>query len=232
MTFRKLAVGAVIGCAVILSANANAYVSFYFAEKGTTTQITNKTIGGIGSTFDVTLCLQIVGDTFPLTSVETFVGYDRADSYSSGVTPLDGKIGLNGTPEVALTNPNSHFPTLFLFTGPGATRGSEVIRPYGLDVSQALQGGGSPYSTNGQAIQLFDLSLKNTGLSSGSYTLVIWDAGDSLQDTSWVGSGAANLRPGEHAGTLTVNVGAVPEPASMIAIGLGASALLMRRRKK
>ena len=237
MNAKKLILASLISATVMASTSASAsYVTFFFAEKGTTTQITDKTIGGIGTTFDLTLCMKIVDMSFPVSFVDTFVGFDQTNKVGDSATPLLGKIGLNGTLSAAVKNPDANFMSTVKALSGGETpsgAGDDSLRPYGVDVNQFadLQ---SEIDFGNDVVKLFDISLKNLGIGSGgTYTLVLWDAGTGALNTSLISNTANDIyRPGNYAGTLTLHTAAVPEPASMIALGLGASALLMRRRKR
>lgn len=217
-----------------LVGSASAHVTFYFAAKGTTTQITDLNIGSIGSTFDLTVCMQIVGFQFPVSAVDAFVGFDKANSNLASATPLDGVIGLNGTLAAAITNFNANLPIhLKALTG-GETKdgfASDSIRPYGVDVD-LFSDFNTEVDLGNDPVALFDISLTNLNLSNGTYQLVLWDAGTGAVNTSLITNLNGDInRPGDWAGTLTLHA-PVPEPASIIALGVGASALLMRRRRK
>ncbi len=217
-----------------LVGSASAHVTFYFAAKGTTTQITDLNIGNIGSTFDLTVCMQIVGFQFPVSAVDAFVGFDQANSNLASATPTDGKIGLNGTLAAAITNYNANLPIRMKGLTGGETKdglASDSLRPYGVDVN-LLSDFGTEFDFGNDPVALFDISLKNVNLANGTYQLVLWDAGTGAVNTSLITNLNGDIyRPGDWAGTLTLHA-PVPEPASLIALGVGASALLMRRRRK
>jgi|GEM_PF-6055440 len=217
-----------------ITGSASAHVTFYFAQQGTTTQITDLNIGDVGSTFELTVCMQIVGFTFPVSAVDAFVGFDRATSNLTTAAPLDGKIGLNGTPSAAVKNYNPNLPIRLKDLTGGETRlGSpdDSVRPYGVDVN-LFADFGTEFDFKNDPVALFDISLKNLNLSSGTYELVLWDADQGAVNTTMITNLNSEIhRPGQWAGRLTLHA-PVPEPASLIALGLGASALLMRRRKR
>lgn len=236
LKMKKLILGSLVVAAAMVS-TASAHVTFYFAAKGTTTQITDLNIGSIGSTFELTVCMQIVGFTFPVSAVDAFVGFDTANSNTTSATALDGKIGLNGTIAAALTNYNANLPIRMKGLTGGETKlgsSDSSIRPYGVDVN-LLADFGTEYDFGNDAVALFDISLKNLNLADGeSYQLVLWDAQQGGSGTSLITNMNSDIyRPGDWAGTLNVHApAAVPEPASMIALGIGASALVLRRRRK
>lgn len=233
MKAKRIVLASLVAVAGLVS-SASAYVTFYFAEKGTTNKITDLNIGDIGSTFDLTVCMQIVGMRFPVSAVDAFVGFDRTTSNLTTATPMDLKIGLNGALAAAITNYNVNLPIRMRALTGGETKvgmGDGSVRPYGVDVN-LFADFGSEYDFGNDPVALFDISLKNIGLGSGTYDLVIWDAGQGAINTSLITNLNSDIvRPGDYAGRLTLHA-PVPEPASLIALGLGASALLMRRRKK
>jgi len=233
MKAKRIVLASLIAVAGIMG-SASAHVTFYFAEKGTTNKITDLNIGGIGSTFDLTVCMQIVGFQFPVSAVDAFVGFDKTNSNQSTATPQDGKIGLNGTLSAAITNFNANLPIRMRGLTGGETKvgfGDGSVRPYGVDVN-LFADFGSEFDFGNDPVALFDISLKNLNLGNGTYQLVLWDAGQGAVNTTMITNLNGDIyRPGDWAGTLTLHA-PVPEPASLIALGLGASALLMRRRKK
>ncbi len=106
-----------------------------------------------------------------------------------------------------------------------------------LTISNAVDG--TLFGTNGVQSTTFTLSLTGTGfiLPSG----ITLTAGQSVQsilhmDTATAGSKSATLlitdtATGQQRSVALSGIVAVPEPASMAALGLGAVALLRRRRK-
>jgi len=233
MRAKRIVLTSLVAVAALVG-SASAHVTFYFAAKGTTTQITDLNIGSVGSTFDLTVCMQIVGFQFPVSAVDAFVGFDTANSNLASATPLDGKIGLNGTLSSAITNYNSGLPIHMRALSGGETKdglASDSIRPYGVDAN-LLADFQTEMDFGNNPVALFDISLKNLNFTNGTYQLVMWDAGTGNSSTSLISNLNSDIyRPGDWAGTLTLHA-PVPEPASLIALGVGASALLMRRRRK
>lgn len=226
-----------LGCALLaLPIAANASVSFYFAQKDTTTKITSLLIGDVGSTIDMTLCMQLSDPGTMVSAVDVFIGYDRTNAHNPSASIMDGKIGLAGTINASLSNYNVDLPSRLKGVGGGETKVGQddsSIRPYGLDVSMSADPGTEVDFGTG-AVKLFNLSLKNLGLQAGqSYNIVIWDAGQGFGDTTFTNNFSNTiLRPGEAAGLLTLRTQAVPEPVTMVTLGLGIASVLTARRRR
>lgn len=233
MLKKTLLIAAFSACLVPAMSMAVPSVQFYFTQAGSSTKINSLNLNPSDTTLNLSVWYVITGGTYPNFGAEAMVGFDTATSEGAGATPLDGKFVLNGDENSAVSNINTNYPFAFKSLSGGQTllgADSNSVRPYGLDVALALVQG--PYDPGNTPVHMFDISLKNVGLTAGqSYNLVLWDAMQGVQSTSYLDGGGDILRPGGSE-TLNVTVGAVPEPASIIALGLGAIALVRRRRRR
>jgi hypothetical protein len=232
MVRKSIFVAAFAACLLPTTSMALPAVQFYFTKTTDSVKINNLNLNASDTTFDLSVWYVISDTAFPNLSAVTFVGFDTSNSEGIGATPLDGKFGLNPDAAGAISNTNSHYPFVFGTESGGATLvGSDPnsVRPYGIEAFMGISG--DAYDPGLTPVHLFDISFSNLGLTAGqSYNLVLWDAGQDTQSTTYLDGGADILRPGRSE-VLTVTVGAVPEPASIIALGLGAAALLRRRRR-
>jgi hypothetical protein len=233
---RILLTGLVGGTLLAAATTASAQsVEFYFTEAGSTTPITSLTLAKGQTTLDLSVWYVVTGADFQSYAVDAMVGYDTSNSYGGGATPLENVFALNGTTSTAITNVTSayQFNPGATLTGGQTPNGdaSNVIRPYGVDVNLANFDQDTDPGV-GVALHVFDISLTSSLKAGQSADIVLYDAGTGGDSTSFLmDENGDYLRQGGST-TLVVKEAAVPEPASLIALGLGAVALIRRRRSR
>lgn len=202
-------------------------VDIWFGTSSTdSTRLTNKLIGIEGTDFTTSVWMQTFDGPAPVAinhfAVQLFLSVDRMQ----GGARLDNQIGLNLATAAAGRNPvYTFFGGLAEKTGPGAG-----AQPWGLDAFMAKADTSGSLEIDGSTspVWLADFRFTNLGLGyMESYTL-------RLENMEWDGSYFApvtgSILYDDIAAELRVT-NPVPEPATIIALGLGAAALIRRRRK-
>jgi hypothetical protein len=178
---------------------------------------------GSDATFSVYVHTEGVG---ALSSVSVLFGYSTATSMGPSATPADTKADF-----VSFTWGNSSLTSGQLFGAPAGGGGvaSGSSRPYGLS---AQAGSFSTFTGSGDGIDyhLFDVTLHINAAGGDSIPINIWTVQNVDAFTSNVSNAAGNTFYPSNPYTATLNVQAVPEPASLAIIGMGALALIRRRR--
>lgn len=250
----------VVALTAVAMSSANAFsFSAWLAAAGdaTGTPITNITTWP-GNNFSVSLWIEadvlgaktntpdgVVDDVF--SAFEFLLGFDRSTSAGTTATPIDLKIAPNGTvnrtgwakPGSAVTffKNDAEFFTTGTIKNSGLEGGfaptANEERPYGWRVSMK-----SDMGWESGKYHIADITFTHALNNGESYNLVLFDAAnpDAKAGSTFIAWDDANLgtvtlRPGSQ----TVQVNAVPEPASMIAVATGLVGLLgigRRRRTK
>lgn len=201
-------------------------VTFFFTAAGSATPITNFVTTGPGQVINLSV-YYTAPSTYATNDANVFVGYDKTTTEGTTATPLDGKLGLNGdtgtTGTSAVSNVNATFQP-FYFGGQLGGGQSLVTgtRPYGDDLSFGTAAGTS--FTSATPTHLFDISIKNLTLSSGSETVAIYDGGTGSEFTSYISDGNTVVRPGV---TTLLTVTAAPEPSASVALFIGAALIAL-----
>ncbi|RYG42642.1 PEP-CTERM sorting domain-containing protein [bacterium] len=230
MQFRKslLALTA-LGLGAVSQAQTQT-VSFYFNVAGSPVTSQPGTIivqPNSSVTLSVYLSTTNVG---PTTSYGTLVGY----------TTTTGGAGFNATPIANGITPGA---TAFAPESAGALTNSRNagasntvggVRTYGVNNESALIAGTFP-SADATPRRLYDITLNVGDLAIGTVRPISMEADSSSQTftnfvTTLNGSTTNYLYPNSRYVANLVVGSPVPEPASLAALGLGALALLRRRR--
>ena len=202
-------------------ASAQAATSLFFALPGTNTALTALDPGAIGSTFSLSV---FYASDVELLDGEILLGFDRSNAVGPTATPLDGLLDLAGTPAASV----SAAPGVALNALSRAGGAGDGARPFGLSILSVSSTVGTLPATSGA--RLFDVSFKNLGVTAGKPATLSFhtSATAPLYRTSFIDGGLNEIAPG----STSVNVQAVPEPATFAALGLGALGLLRRRARR
>jgi len=219
----------VVGCATVAQATD---VSFYFAKLGSSDPITNLTISQIGQSFEFSVWYVTPG-SFSHDGVNVLLGYDTATQFGESATKLDNKVALDGVPSFsgALSDLVEDFQVVLSRELGADPLPGESVRPFGLDLALAVPVGTAPIERP-LAVKLFNVKLTNLALGPGeAYTLCLYDnlSGYVDANTAIVGPNGAYASMG-YSPKLVVTAEAVPEPATLAILGLGAFTLVRRRR--
>ncbi len=206
-------------------------VSFYFNVAGSSATAMPTTIN-VAANSSVTLSVYLKTENVgPTTSFGTLLSYTTADQAGFAATPVANGITAGATtfaPEsaTAITQAN----------GAGASNTVSGSRPYGVNAEAALITGLFP-SADAAPLRLYDVVLNVGDLAEGTVRPLAFEVDPSSQAfTSFVttlsGSTTNYFYPSSRYVANLVVGSPVPEPATMAALGVGALALLRRRRAR
>jgi hypothetical protein len=150
------------------------------------------------------------------------------DSFFAGDTQMFG-AGQNFSGGNARVNLNSQFSVTL--SEPGTVTFTSYNTAQSSFVQNPLQGGAA------NRIKIFWLNgtLVHSTYSNGSYTFPLAAGSHSfeeLQDVASIFSGPPNSVASFGTSRTRIRIESVPEPATMLALGLGVAALLRRSKKK
>ncbi len=241
---------AVVTLISVQSANAQS-VNFWFTRAGDTTPI-NAINASLGSSFNLSVWCQTTD--IVTNEMNILVGFDTTSGYGVEAVPSDNKIvfGASGTAQnytgsITKYAGVTQWDNVWENAGGGTARTGQTVRPYGYDVSFSKMSSTLDYST---PAKLFDISLKNVGVSAGAdYWIELWNAGTGYGGTTYVydpvadadsrDGMAAIYNPASWAGNGTgwgvrvYNTAPVPEPSGMMALFtgiVGIAGIALRRR--
>ncbi|MCX7799618.1 MAG: PEP-CTERM sorting domain-containing protein [Fimbriimonadales bacterium] len=209
-------------------------VEFFFTDPtdAANTPLTHLQIGGVGTEFTLSVWFKTTGSWNHL-GANLFIGFDRTSTHGLGASPSDGLLGLAGTPTTSHANVNSLYglfpPNTGVLGGGTDPVSGPGERPYGIEYLLLLNSGVDTPTPDGTPVRLLDVKLKNLGLLPGeTYNVVLYDAGRDIEGTTFLFNLNTDALRG---GTSTLQVEAVPEPATLAALGIGLGFLARRRRK-
>ena len=173
-----------------------------------------------GAAFDVNVWMSTTIDSYMFSAA---IAFDTANGSGTAAAKLDNKIapatgvansdivlgsGISGIYDGAMTKAFSGF------SGSGA-------RPYGVDISRENTSMlASPFTSTLVAT----LHLKNNMAAGENYAMSIYDAGANDSLTTYLMDTEGTIFRGV-TDTLSVNTPVVPEPGSLMALGVGVMGL-------
>lgn len=205
-------------------ATAHAGTNVYFGDSAGNA-VTSLAAPAVGSTFTLSVWYS---STVEVIDGETFLGYGLTDTAGAGATPSSSLlVDLASTPAASV----SAAPGILL-TAPqraGAGLGDPAgPRSYGLDLG-TINSNFDLLPTAGT--RLFDVTFKNLGLTAGKSQVLSFFTSPTASGykTVFYDTNAVEVTP--TGGSLTVSAAPVPEPTTLAAVGLGALAVLRRRKR-
>lgn len=216
----------IVSAAVLAVACAHASVSLYYAlDTAPTVQLTTLPI----TSTTTSLSLYFTSTT-AIDDAELFLGYDTTTTQGTSATPIDKKVSL--------TSPVAGPTVVFNSNGSGMSMrtagafGASGTRPYGLDIIDASGPSGVLTSAaTASPVKLLSVTLNNLALTAGSsYSLSFPTTGITFTN-AFVLSGVNQTITATPLTVIAPAPPATPEPSAFAAVGLGALALLRRRRR-
>lgn len=226
----------VVASAFVIWGQASAQsVSFWFNSFGDTATLQPPVINVVsGSTakFSIYVKTTSIG---ALSGLNMLFGYSTSTSTGSAATPADTKASFNAFTwaQADLSGGVAQAGT----GGGGVLGGGSGSRPWGYFVSTFLNGSNTfAGSGDGVNFKIADITLNINATAGSTIPISIWSSSTSATaGTDNYASAVVNAQSSEFFPTApynaTLNVTAVPEPATMAALGLGAMALIRRRRR-
>jgi hypothetical protein len=215
--------------AVFAQASAQSSVSFWFNSLGdpaTNQPPTINVVSGSTATLSVYVKTASVG---ALSGINMLFGYSTSTTAGAAATPADTKASFNSWTwaQNDLLNGQAQANT-----GGGGGPASGTSRPWGYFVSTLNLSGTFAGTGDGVNFKIGDIKLNINAAAGNTIPINIWSFGSTDFYASAVVNGqSTEFFPGQPY-TATLNVVAVPEPATLAVLGLGALAFVRRRRNK
>jgi hypothetical protein len=222
----RFAVASAAIFAVFGQASAQSSVQFWYNKLGDATNAQPSVINVTsGSNVTLSVYARTTG-VGPLSAIGVLFGYSTSTTMGPAAVAADSKASL-----VSFTWDNANYSggQLFGATAGGGGVASGNSRPWGLS---AQTGTLSTFAGTGDGIDMHVLDITLHINASGPDTIPInlWSVSgvDSFTSVVYNANGSPVFPSQPYTGTL--NIQAVPEPATLAILGMGGLALLRRRR--
>ena len=210
-------------------AAAQTSVQFWFNSFGDTATNQPSVINVTsGSTAKLSVYLKTAGGIGPLAGINVLFGYSTATSTGSSATPANTNATFN-----SFSWAQSDLTTGQAFAGQGGGGGpaSGTSRPYGLFASTINLSNTFSGTGDGVNFKVMDVTLNINAPAGTDIPVTIWSFGSTDNYASAVVNGnSAEFFPSQPY-SATLHVAGVPEPTTIAALGLGAIAMIRRRRR-
>jgi hypothetical protein len=223
-----------------LVANAQASASVYFNQFGDAAAATPATIDVLaGSTVTLSFYLNTAGFGSNLSAISYMVGFDTSTSSTDSASPLGSGItvahgGTNSAPTgIPLTWDTTSLPGGSVINKfGGGFDASSATRPWGLWTSDLTIGDFGYANATSKHMFNLDFTVSNTLNVGDLRPITIYQSPNNTgaYDTNISDANSVQIFPAKYVANLRV-VNPVPEPASFAVLGLGAVALIRRRKK-
>lgn len=164
----------------------------------------------------------------PLAGINVLFGYSTTTSTGSSASPSNTNATFS-----SFTWSQADLTSGQAFAGQGGGGGpaSGTSRPYGLFASTLNLSNTFSGTGDGVNFRIMDVTLNINAGPGTDIPVSVWSFGQTDNYASAVVNGSSNEFFPSAPYTATLHVQGVPEPATLAALGLGAAAMLRRRRR-